>query len=418
MSSNRVFDDVATSAIEFNLGFVNKIFTNNFDFNNQNEENQSSQIIELRPLNTTLPTIQRKIKARPLFRGISDSITRGDIVLFSLIKEKYYYMGPLNTFNEPSFSPSNFYNTKLEDRGLNIKDNVDETTGYGKEYPPKKSKKLQKKQSVLDLLSKQNYGISKHSDMLLEGRHGNAIRIGSKNIFPVLNISNNNQNIEESLSKGSLISLLQNGSLEENFFLNNGFRLSADITTDENVLFKLNLGNDNDEEVFNYNYGELNNTTTFDQIIITSDKITFDARSNQGDFTVSSNRNINFGAKKNFTLNNQGSTIINSGNIYLGVPAKSKAEPMVLGDRLRQMLLAFAQILQDSRALVQGVPIPLTDQNSSPMFQRIQSLIDELQPRTETDNDDGSKTITNDGPQFINHHHYIEINNREQDNEG
>ena len=119
MSSNRVFDDVATSAIEFNLGFVNKIFTNNFDFNNQNEENQSSQIIELRPLNTTLPTIQRKIKARPLFRGISDSITRGDIVLFSLIKEKYYYMGPLNTFNEPSFSPSNFYNTKLEDRGLN-----------------------------------------------------------------------------------------------------------------------------------------------------------------------------------------------------------------------------------------------------------------------------------------------------------
>ena len=91
---------------------------------------------------------------------------------------------------------------------------------------------------------------------------------------------------------------------------------------------------------------------------------------------------------------------------------------MVLGDRLRQMLLDFAQILQDSRALVQGVPIPLTDQNSSPMFQRIQSLIDELQPRTETDNDDGSKTITNDGPQFMSHHHYIEINNREQDNEG
>ena len=26
--------------------------------------------------------------------------------------------------------------------------------------------------------------------------------------------------------------------------------------------------------------------------------------------------------------------------------------------------------------------------------------------------------ITNDGPKFMSHHHYIEINNREQNNEG
>ena len=416
MSLNRFIDDISTRSIEFNLGFVNKVFLNNTD--KQDEEIQSSQIVELKPFNTILPTVNRKVKARPLFRGISDSITRGDIVLFTLISKKFYYMGPLNTFNSPNYSYSNFYTNKLESRGFDIKQNVDERTGYGINYPLSKIKKLSKrKNETLDLLGDDK--TSKHSDLVLEGRHGNGIRIGSRSIFPILNLSNGNINSEEGLGGGSIISMIANGSLEDNFSLSNGFRLSSDILTDDdNPLFKLNLGNDDVENIFNYNYGNLDDTTTFNQIIISSDKITFDARSRQGDFTVSSNRNINFGAKKNFTLNNQGNTIINSGNIYLGVPAKTKAEPMVLGDKLRQLLLDFAQILQDSRALVQGVPIPLTDQNSQPMFQRIQDLITELQPRTESDNDDGSKTITNDGPQFMSHHHYIEINNREQNNEG
>ena len=86
---------------------------------------------------------------------------------------------------------------------------------------------------------------------------------------------------------------------------------------------------------------------------------------------------------------------------------------MVLGDELRALLLDIMTILQDSRALVQGVPIPLVDDSSAPMFQRIQNLITELQPRTEGDNG-----FANDGPKFMSHHHYIEINNREQNNEG
>ena len=86
---------------------------------------------------------------------------------------------------------------------------------------------------------------------------------------------------------------------------------------------------------------------------------------------------------------------------------------MVLGDELRALLLDIMTILQDSRALVQGVPIPLVDDSSAPMFQRIQNLITELQPRSEDDNE-----FINDGPKFMSHHHYIEINNREQNNEG
>ena len=100
--ANRFFDDVVSKSIEFNLGFVNN------DKDRQDEEQTSSQIIEIKSLNGTLPIVQKKIKARPLFRGISDSITRGDLVLFSLIAKKFYYIGPLNTFNEPNKSNSNF----------------------------------------------------------------------------------------------------------------------------------------------------------------------------------------------------------------------------------------------------------------------------------------------------------------------
>ena len=133
--ANRFFDDIVSKSIEFNLGFVNKVFINNFDKLNQDEEKNSSQIIEVKSLNATLPTLQKKIKARPLFRGISDSITRGDLVLFTLVSKKFYYIGPLNTFNEPNYSNSNFYSTQLEERGSDLKKGIDATSGYGDEYP-------------------------------------------------------------------------------------------------------------------------------------------------------------------------------------------------------------------------------------------------------------------------------------------
>jgi len=412
MGLGRFYDDLVTKAVEFNLAIVNRVYINNNDIPNQDEEKNSSQIIEIKPLNTTLPTVQKKIKARPLFRGISDSITRGDLVLFALISKKIYYIGPLNTFNNPNHSHANFYSTHLEGKELNNQTNINHQTGYGKEYPQISSvKKLQKRRNkTLDLLSDTGYEVSKHSDLIIEGRHGNGIRIGSKSIFPILNISNNNSSVMESLSRGSLISLISNGSLEQNFNLNAGFLLSTDIPIDKTGDFKLNLGNDNTENHFDYEYGDINNPGSYDQIIISSDRITIDARNPLGgDFTVSANRNINFGATKNFTLNNKGFSVINSGNIYIGKEAKNKAQPMVLGDELRILLLDIMNILQNSRALVQGVPIPLVNQQSGPMFPDIQVIIDSLQPRTLS----GDPELPQPGnTKFLSQYHYVEQNVR------
>jgi len=58
--ANRFFDDVVSKSIEFNLGFVNKVFINNNDKDRQDEEQTSSQIIEIKSLNGTLPIVQKK----------------------------------------------------------------------------------------------------------------------------------------------------------------------------------------------------------------------------------------------------------------------------------------------------------------------------------------------------------------------
>ena len=53
---------------------------------------------------------------------------------------------------------------------------------------------------------------------LLEGRYGNAIRIGARNQNPILNISNNNIGTVETLGGGgSIISMMSIGKIDDNF---------------------------------------------------------------------------------------------------------------------------------------------------------------------------------------------------------
>ena len=85
---------------------------------------------------------------------------------------------------------------------------------------------------------------------------------------------------------------------------------------------------------------------------------------------------------------------------------------MVLGNELRLILLEIMGILQKSRALVHGVPIPLVDQNSAPMAIDIQKIITKL--NNMVPEGDTEKKISEN---FLSTHHYIEQNDRSQ-NEG
>ena len=222
---------------------------------------------------------------------------------------------------------------------------------------------------------------------------------------------------EEVLNDGSIISMLSNGSIAQNYGMEQqDFRLSVDPIPKEGEevsSYKLNKGSG--EECFNYAFGLESDTDTktdFDQIIIFSDRITFDARGKLGgDFTVSANNNINFGARNNFTLNNSGYSVINSNNIYLGVQSKEKTEPIVLGNELRLILIRIMEILNKARANVQGVALPLVDGNLKPLnFSSIDEIGTILQELKDLDPQNGSL--------FLSKHHYIEQNDRSQNNEG
>ena len=92
------------------------------------------------------------------------------------------------------------------------------------------------------------------------------------------------------------------------------------------------------------------------------------------------------------------------------------------------MLEDITKILKNAHALVQGVPVPLTDALGAPLNRSksvalespiltLTEIVTQLESRTETEDDNGNINYGKDGPNFLSHHHYIEQNNR-SNNEG
>ena len=332
------------------------------------------------------PTVKSLKTAVPLLRGVSDSITRGDLILYTVIGNKNFYLGPVNTTNIPSYSPDHTHRENIHSR-VN-----DSPSGYNVDIPNRTVSKLSKKRNKnmdfigesSDLRSEDSleYADSIFTDFTLEGRYGNSIRLGSRDIFPYTIISNNNFGKgTEKISIGtSTIGMTSIGAITDNFLDNSDFLLSC-----EKEDKMINIGNDvvNEnipENIFDYGYGgralELKETEPpRAQIILSSDRMIFDSM--HEDITLSSNRNINFGANKNFTLTNKGFSVFETKNIYIGKEAKNRTQPMVLGEELRNLLIRILRVLADAQALGDmNVPQPLT---LFPSIHRAGTLRDEIQ---------------------------------------
>ena len=398
-----------------------------------------SQLILVKPtFEGTLRSgyLKNNLVCQPLLRGFSDSITRGDSVIYTRIGNTYYYLGPLNTTNNPNYSPDTFFNPNLNTNlksSITIDNRKDDANGYNVNYKKTNVKKISKSKNYeLDAPYETRVGDigseaeleSVYSDMVLEGRHNNSIQIGSRFVNPYITIKNNTSG-----NNGSVIGLLSLGSTEQFF---NGYNLlSSDKRIGEEYQsiqegqypgYRINFGNDEigepREDVFNSEFGKLQespgNQTEFDQIIMFSDRITFDAQND--DLTMSAYRNINFGAGRNITITNKGFSVIESENIYLGKIAKNKSEPIVLGEQLRVLLEQVINILSNAHALVQGVPLPLVDKTGAPLSLASGPLVNSVQSLTEIiqsleqrqQNDDG---VYQDGvTPFLSKHHFIEQN--------
>jgi len=437
-NSNRIGelnqDSIITSGYKFHHGHVQKVVLESSDLESfgypiYGAPADTAQCIlisatEAEDINLPSDYVKKLYLAQPLLRGFADSIGRGDSVLYTKVGEIFFYLGPLNTLNNPNYSPDHLYNPNLNPNRVVLDDRKDDENGYNVNFIKRAINKVTKIKNIL-LDRPYDTGIgevgsdaeieSNYSDLTFEGRHGNSIQLGARFINPYTLIRNNNLNN----NNGSVLGMLSLGTINDYMGFN---QLSYDrkITREreENQEssypgYFIGHGNDNNDEenIFDINYGKVESEaelqTKFDQIIMFSDRITFDAQEN--DFTVSAFRNINFGAGKNVTITNKGFSVIESQNIYIGKESKNKSQPIVLGDELRILLLEIMTILQDSRALVQGVPIPLTDAAASPILPRIQSVINTLQPR-EVDEETNIPKPGN--TRFLSQYHYIEQNIR------
>ena len=297
----------------------------------------------------------------PLLRTINDVPSKGDPVLLCTIGKIKYYLGPLNTnANSPTWNDDPSFRRELVLTNQNIgqvspRGIRGESPNFNKELSY--SRLTKKRESGLD------YGDAVNEttgDTIIEGRHGNSFRIGSRSNNPYVFISNKRfpDNNLESIGDGSLISITSNGSLRQHFknlFDIDGnrieFKLSSDTVENNtypigDIQSDLNNGADIQETIYGYgsnDTGEKNEQgetifegTDANQILFNSDRITLNSKLD--DIFVSSIKDIHIGSGRHISISSNTSLNILSKNVNIGNSERTVMEPMVLGDALKVIL--------------------------------------------------------------------------------
>ena len=294
----------------------------------------------------------------PLLRNHGDVPSKGDPVLLCTIGKINYYLGPLNTIdNSPTWNDDKNYKKELT---IPNKDTLDNTPRgeRGESFNFNKESLYSRLQKVRN--EDLDYGttISEVTgDYIIEGRHGNSVRVGSRSDKPYIFISNerNIDNIFESVSDGSLISITSNGTLADHFpsyFTEPiniddsgeqifGFTLSSDELEDNTypigtIHSDLNNGADIQETIYGYDKN---------QMLVNSDRITFNSKLD--DIFVSSIKDIYIGSGRHLSITSPKSINILSDNVNLGNPNKTKMQPMVLGDELLKVLKDIVKVFSE-----------------------------------------------------------------------
>ena len=354
----------------YKRGRVNRVFNNSADLSKaiidpmkfkQISPGYAPGIIEFYPATETNPKEVTKL-AQPHLSAFTPSVAHNDMIEYTTIDGINYYRGPVNTKNDPGFSPDSGLRKLFTDsnkKKINMdspgKQRVERETFLHEMSVAKnifqKSGKVKKpeiedalKPNPIDGFARELFGMGS-SDTILEGRKGSSIRLGQDGEFPNVKIANASNGLEEKLTDGSLIAMTSVGSLKENFPSDTGFKLSCD--SGENEGKGPEIGSGNTEEKFDYEYAKvipgLEGQEQFNQMLMQSDRIILDSQDE--DVTVSSNRHINIGAGKNMSITNKGYTVLESKNIYIGNKAKERAQPMVLGAELQKVLIEILDLI-------------------------------------------------------------------------
>ena len=305
----------------------------------------------------------------PLLRTMNDVPSKGDPVLLCTIGKIKYYLGPLNTnANSPTWNDDPSFRRELVLTNKNIgqvspRGLKGESPNFNKELSY--SRLTKKREIGLDYGNAVN---ETTGDTIIEGRHGNSLRIGSRSNNPYIFISNKRfpDNNLESIGDGSLISITSNGSLRQHFknlFDEDGnpitFQLSSDSVEGNtypigDIQSDLNNGADSDETIYQYgsvDTGELDENgerifegTNANQILFHSDRITLNSKLD--DIFVSSIKDIHIGAGRHISIGSADTLNLLSSNVNIGNRERAfEMQPMVLGDTLKEVLTKIINLI-------------------------------------------------------------------------
>jgi len=319
----------------------------------------------------------------PLLRTMHDLPSSGDPVLLCTIGKINYYLGPLNSMennptwnDDPSYTPELNLDLDYDLGGVSEEGKRGETGNFNKELL---FSRLQKKRKLgLD------YGSvvgETTGDTIIEGRHGNSLRIGSRSDNPYVFISNQRMSTNdfESLADGSLISIISSGTLTQHLGDDSidDFKLASDTVTTGNAdrfMGKLvsSVNGNVDSDIKIYKYGSIKtDKLDFDgapiyrginanQILFNSDRIIINSK--KDDIYLSSINDIHIGTGRHLTISTNENLIIESKNTFLGNPTPNgksrQMDSLVLGDSL---ILILEELLDTLGATTSTMyfPIPL-----------------------------------------------------------
>ena len=305
------------------------------DINSINAKPHISNDVDIHP--------ESSRRYKPLLRGLVDVPVKGDQVLLCNIGKINYYFGPLNTENKPNWNKDKLFNfDKYKVPWFNKRNpTTRERLGLSKFFKVSSNSQRMQKEFNNDLDDVKNTNGPEinndiHGDMLLEGRHGNSIRVGSRSNNPNIIISNSrdSDNPSESLGDGTLIGILSKGTLDQTF--PGGYekkyieeKIPSFVLADseaqkgakerrasEKLISLVNNNISVDSDIL-YGYDK-------NQIFQTSDRIILNAKKDSMFFSAF--KHLHIGAGRAVTISSNRELVVESSNIYLGSKTDTKIE--------------------------------------------------------------------------------------------
>lgn len=321
--------------------------------------------------------------AKPFFSNLSNYPLLEELIyIFKLpspdiqknnLQDSYYYLTPINIWN------SNHHN------GIPNLFTADLPDSQKRDYEQTALGAIRRVQDKSSDIKLGNSFIERsyikplkrfEGDVIVEGRLGNSIRLGSTNLINSDALNDWSQNG----TAGDPILILRNGQgdtgsvgyipTEENI---NTDPSSIYLTTSQSI--PITVASTNNYLSYKSNKPQAPNTYKSNQVIITSGRVLLNSQTDH--ILLTSAKSINLNARESVNFDTTGDITLQSDKVYLG--GKLAEEPVLLGNTAVKELKEVVGILKElliagTQAANSGGPILPLQSKSAELLTRLQSI--------------------------------------------